>query len=217
MRGRCAGQWERSSDLACAAILTEGADIPSIDCVLLARPTLSRNLFSQMIGRGMRLSASTGKADCLILDLVGNCSKGLVCTPTLFGLDPSECLEDVTTEELLERRREGQEEQDHGPPTRPHLEMGVGDATKITFTDYDSAKALHDAMRAKILFHSAVERYSSNCWIDCGADVYVIDVPPNRGFVRVEREVDAEAQKESALERRAVGRARSALTADVPL
>lgn len=31
------------------AILTEGADIPSIDCVVIARPTKSRNLFSQMV------------------------------------------------------------------------------------------------------------------------------------------------------------------------
>lgn len=31
------------------AILTEGADIPNIDCVVLARPTRSRNLFAQMV------------------------------------------------------------------------------------------------------------------------------------------------------------------------
>ncbi|UZJ56303.1 hypothetical protein CBS101457_005623 [Exobasidium rhododendri] len=175
------------------AILTEGADIPSIDCVLLARPTLSRNLFSQMIGRGMRLSPSSGKEDCLIMDLVGNCSKGLVCTPTLFGLDPSEALEDVTTEDLLERRESNNDEE---KLTKPHLDMNVGDPTKLTFIDYDSAKALHEAMSSKVLFHNTVERYSSNAWLDCGGDVYVLDVPPNRGYVRVEREVDMENQTE---------------------
>ena len=72
--------------VAHAAILTEGADVPPIDCVLLARPTQSQNLFAQMIGRGMRLSPDTGKQDCLILDLVGNLSNDMVCTPTLFGL-----------------------------------------------------------------------------------------------------------------------------------
>ena len=35
------------------AVLTEGADIPNIDCVMLCRPTRSRNLFCQMIGRGI--------------------------------------------------------------------------------------------------------------------------------------------------------------------
>jgi ATP-dependent helicase IRC3 len=172
------------------AILTEGADIPSIDCVLLARPTLSRNLFSQMIGRGMRLSPSTGKSDCLIIDLVGNCSKGLICTPTLFGLDPSEVLEDVTTEELLERR------ENEEPLTKPHMEMNVGDPTKLTFIDFDSAKALHQAMSSKVLFHNTAERYSSNAWVDCGGDVYVVDIPPDRGFVKVEREIDEESQED---------------------
>jgi hypothetical protein len=31
------------------AILTEGADIPNIDCVIVARPTRSRNVFAQMV------------------------------------------------------------------------------------------------------------------------------------------------------------------------
>lgn len=174
--------------------MTEGVDIPSIDCVLLARPTLSRNLFSQMIGRGMRLSPQTGKQDCLIIDLVGNCSKGLIYSPTLFGLDPSEILDDVTTQDLLERRET--QEEGRGPLTRPHLEMNVGDPTKLTFIDFDSAKELHDAMKSKVLFHNTAERYSSNAWIDCGGDVYVIDIPPNRGFVKVEREVDEETQSD---------------------
>lgn len=43
-----------------------------------------------MIGRGLRLSPETGKKDCLIIDLVGNHTQGLVCAPTLFGLDPAE-------------------------------------------------------------------------------------------------------------------------------
>ena len=52
------------------AILTEGADIPAIDCVWLVRPTKSRNLFSQMIGRGMR--QSVGKLACVFVDVAGN-------------------------------------------------------------------------------------------------------------------------------------------------
>lgn len=72
-----------------AGILTEGADFPAIDCVLLARPTKSQNLFIQMIGRGLRLSPDTQKVDCLIIDLVGNHTRGIICTPTLFGIDPS--------------------------------------------------------------------------------------------------------------------------------
>lgn len=50
--------------------LTEGFDEPSLDCVLLARPTRSMALLIQMVGRGLRLHP--GKEDCLIIDF-GQC------------------------------------------------------------------------------------------------------------------------------------------------
>ena len=51
------------------AVLTEGVDLPTTSCVVIARPTLSPLLYAQMIGRGTRLAP--GKADCLVLDLAG--------------------------------------------------------------------------------------------------------------------------------------------------
>ncbi len=56
-----------------------------------------------MIGRGLRLSPKTGKKDCLVLDIVGNIEKGVVCTPTLFGLNTDDIIEDESAEGLLER------------------------------------------------------------------------------------------------------------------
>jgi DNA repair protein RadD len=50
-------------------VLTEGFDAPHIDCVVLLRPTLSAGLFSQMVGRGLRLWPD--KHDCLVLDFAG--------------------------------------------------------------------------------------------------------------------------------------------------
>ena len=47
-------------------ILTEGFDEPSVDCVIIAKPTRSKALFQQMIGRGLRLYPN--KSNCLILD-----------------------------------------------------------------------------------------------------------------------------------------------------
>jgi len=52
------------------SVLTTGFDAPSIDCVVLLRPTLSPGLFYQMCGRGFRLNP--GKKDCLILDFGSN-------------------------------------------------------------------------------------------------------------------------------------------------
>ena len=55
--------------IANAALLGEGVDAPITSCVVIARPTLSKTLFRQMVGRGLRLHP--GKTDCLILDVVG--------------------------------------------------------------------------------------------------------------------------------------------------
>lgn len=63
-------------------VFTEGTDIPNIDCVILARPTKSRNLLVQMIGRGMRLYP--GKENCHIIDMVASLEAGIVTTPTLY-------------------------------------------------------------------------------------------------------------------------------------
>jgi superfamily II DNA or RNA helicase len=69
------------------ALFTEGFDAPSTSCIAIARPTKSRALYAQMVGRGTRLAE--GKADCLILNLApSNCSHELVSPTDLFdGID----------------------------------------------------------------------------------------------------------------------------------
>jgi superfamily II DNA or RNA helicase len=52
--------------------LTEGFDVPSVSAILLCRPTLSKSLYFQMVGRGLRLSPETGKTDCIVIDPSGN-------------------------------------------------------------------------------------------------------------------------------------------------
>ena len=56
-------------------LYNEGVDIPSVDTLLLLRPTQSPVVFQQQIGRGLRLSE--GKHCCLILDFVGRHSTSL--------------------------------------------------------------------------------------------------------------------------------------------
>lgn len=55
------------------ALFTEGFDEPSIACVAIARPTKSRALYAQMIGRGTRLAP--GKRGLLVLDFKGNAGR----------------------------------------------------------------------------------------------------------------------------------------------
>jgi len=54
-------------------VLSEGWDEPLCDCIIMARPTQSRALFVQAIGRGLRLSP--GKQNCVVLDITDNCLK----------------------------------------------------------------------------------------------------------------------------------------------
>lgn len=49
-------------------VCTEGFDAPYIECVVLARPTQSVNIYRQIVGRGTRTSPATGKTNCLIVD-----------------------------------------------------------------------------------------------------------------------------------------------------
>lgn len=50
--------------------LSEGFDVPQVSCVVLARPTKSKALYFQQVGRGLRLYDN--KDDCLVLDQSGN-------------------------------------------------------------------------------------------------------------------------------------------------
>lgn len=60
-------------------LLTEGWDCPSVDCVVILRPTKVRSLYSQMVGRGTRLSP--GKTDLLLLDFLWMTDKHELCRP----------------------------------------------------------------------------------------------------------------------------------------
>lgn len=66
-------------------VATEGFDEPSIQCVMVARPTTSRGLYEQMVGRGTR--RHPGKKDGLIIDAVGvTAVHDLMTLPSLFGV-----------------------------------------------------------------------------------------------------------------------------------
>lgn len=73
-------------------ILTEGFDEPSVNCVVMARPTMSESLYIQMIGRGLRLFPK--KEDCLVIDMVGNTlNHNIMQLGTLLGKEEEEALQ----------------------------------------------------------------------------------------------------------------------------
>lgn len=60
-------------------LLTEGWDCPSVDCVVVLRPTKVRSLYCQMVGRGTRLAP--GKDHLLLLDFLWHTERHELCRP----------------------------------------------------------------------------------------------------------------------------------------
>jgi len=68
-------------------VLTEGFDEPAIECISIVRPTKSLSLYTQCIGRGLRISPFTGKKNCTILDYTGISKKyNITGLYDLFGV-----------------------------------------------------------------------------------------------------------------------------------
>jgi superfamily II DNA or RNA helicase len=72
------------------SLFTEGTDFPNIETIIMARPTKSAGLYTQMVGRGTRQNKTMDKK-CLLIDCVGTSGRHNLCSaPTLIGLDASE-------------------------------------------------------------------------------------------------------------------------------
>jgi DNA repair protein RadD len=56
--------------IANVGIMTTGIDFPQLECILVARPTMSLTLYCQMLGRGTRIHPE--KENCFIVDMGDN-------------------------------------------------------------------------------------------------------------------------------------------------
>ncbi|KAK4052263.1 putative ATP-dependent helicase IRC3 [Microbotryomycetes sp. JL221] len=164
------------------SILTEGADFPMIDCILLVRPTRSKNLFLQMIGRGLRLSPDTNKQDCLIIDMVGNVDQGLVCTPTLFGLDPNDVIEAESTA-TLEQRAIAQAQHDARRLELDHQRrQQLADVSKqISLYDFESVFEMQTYNESGPVRLASMTNLS---WTGVGHQMWVLELA-TRGYVKI--------------------------------
>lgn len=161
-------------------VFTEGTDIPNIDCVVLARPTKSRNLLVQMIGRGMRLFP--GKKNCHVIDMVSSLETGIVTTPTLFGLDPGELVQGATPKDLTERKeREKDRLADVFEDSRDEEPAPLDPNTKVTFTQYSSVLDLISDTSAE----KHIRALSPHAWVHVGSQRYVL-TSPGGTYLRLE-------------------------------
>lgn len=77
-------------------LLTEGWDCPSVDCVIVLRPTKIRSLYCQMVGRGTRLSPETGKDHLLLLDFLWHTERHELCHPANLICESEEVAKKLT-------------------------------------------------------------------------------------------------------------------------
>src|SRR5699024_3754541 len=75
-------------------LLTEGWDCPSVDCVVVLRPTKVRSLYSQMVGRGTRLFP--GKDHLLLLDFLWHTERHELCRPASLLCENEEVARKMT-------------------------------------------------------------------------------------------------------------------------
>ena len=163
------------------SVFTEGTDIPNIDCIILDRPTRSRNLLVQMIGRGMRLHP--GKTNCHVIDMVSSLDTGIVTTPTLFGLDPNELVTQASVKDMrdLSARKKAEEVRTKeanavGPSGSP------SSANAVTFTDYSSVLDLI----ADTSGERHIRAISQYAWVQVGSDRFILSAPSG-SYIRIER------------------------------
>ena len=84
-------------DVLCnSMLLTEGWDCPSVDCIVVLRPTKIRSLYSQMVGRGTRLSPETGKDHLLLLDFLWHTERHELCHPASLICENEEVARQMT-------------------------------------------------------------------------------------------------------------------------
>ena len=87
---------DRYNVLCNSMLLTEGWDCPSVDCVIVLRPTKVRALYSQMVGRGTRLHP--GKDHLLLLDFLWHTERLDLCHPADLVCEDREVAQKMTEE-----------------------------------------------------------------------------------------------------------------------
>lgn len=139
-------------------VLTEGTDLPMIGTVVVGRPTKSRGLWVQMVGRGLR--PWPGKPDCLVLDVVGASKHNSLHTPVdLFGDALPEMFEAVGPKE----EADGAEDQ----------LFELDEETEVTGSADDQVY-LDGALRSRVvdLFHG-----SDSLWMRTYGGVWFLPCP----------------------------------------
>jgi ATP-dependent helicase IRC3 len=178
-------------------VLTEGYDDWQIGCIILARPTMSGVLFTQMVGRGTRLQEGTGnlkewcsmrdlhstdgctvKKDLIVIDMVDSTGKhSLVTLPTLMGLQAGLNLKGGSLVGAVQALEDAQK--DH-----PNVDF-------YNLNDIEGIKALIESVNMmEVRFPEEVEENSDLMWFKAAGGGYRMNIPKTTpvaktGYVKI--------------------------------
>ena len=149
-------------------VLTEGFDEPSIEAIILAKPTRSSLLYTQIVGRGTRLF--DGKEHCMIIDIADTTrGKKPIGLPTLLGM-PAEF--DLQGQSLTDIADEFEKLKDTAP----------GEASTVL-----NMEDITNAYKRIDLFmppppNPAVLEYSTFIWSEVGEDRFYLNTNSFESF-----------------------------------
>lgn len=118
-------------------LLTEGWDCPSVDCIVVLRPTKIRSLYSQMVGRGTRLYP--GKDHLLLLDFLWHTERHELCHPASL----------ICTDKEVEKKMTENLEKDPGMPMDIEEAERAAAADVIAQREESLAKQLEEMRKRK--------------------------------------------------------------------
>lgn len=147
-------------------VLTEGFDEPSVGCIILARPTRSSGLYTQIVGRGTRLYHD--KLRCIVVDMADVTNgKKPVGLPTLLGLPPDF---DLDGKDVLEAYKAVSKLAQKSPESASRVR---------SFDDIDAEYTLIDIFRPPKPSQVVLE-HSNYIWAEVAEDTFSIACGPYR-------------------------------------
>ncbi|KAM9918607.1 hypothetical protein OXX59_008542 [Metschnikowia pulcherrima] len=177
-------------------VFTEGTDIPNIDSLILARPTKSRPLLTQMVGRGLRLHK--GKDTCHVIDMVNTMKVGVSSVPTLFGLPAGHSVDRKSFAELdsdkdaVDEASEQLEAQTRADDVRRLVEYQqlIRD-TKLKFDVIHGFAAMISTSKTELKEHPervhGLFRDSGFDWVRLEYNVWGLPLPNTDSYLTIER------------------------------
>jgi ATP-dependent helicase IRC3 len=170
------------------AIITEGVDLPNIDCIMLARPTKSGVLMQQMLGRGMRLHPD--KTECIVMDFVDSVkpSMMLATVPTLMGLASNA----PTRDKLLKTFSES--DFVSGQSTGIPLELKLDEEKCLEEAKYESTYEVLPTFKDVFTLqsvrenHSVLKNSTKLPWVRIDEYKLILTLYPTNQFIQLQKE-----------------------------